>query len=146
MGGHCEQELAPTVVLEVLAAPITGESMGVRAGALTELQARYQFSRAVATDAGRNVMRDADGKIERDKYGRAVMGASMAIVAHNGSVTSGHMYEPEATDNYAGELGAVLVALKEAPADGRMLVVVDATSPVTAWLRFRGVHDRIKCG
>ena len=114
--------------------------------ALTELQARYQFSRAVATDAGRNVMRDADGKIERDKYGRAVMGASMAVVAHDGSVTSGHMYEPEATDNYAGELGAVLVALKEAPADGRMLVVVDATSPVTAWLRFRGVHDRIKCG
>jgi hypothetical protein len=39
VGGRCEQELAPTVVLEVLAAPITGESMGVRAGALAELQA-----------------------------------------------------------------------------------------------------------
>ena len=39
MRGHCEQELAPTVVLEVLAAPITEESLGVRAGALAELQA-----------------------------------------------------------------------------------------------------------
>ena len=69
------------------------------------------------------------------------MGASMAAVAHDGTVVSGQMEEPEATDNYAGELGAVLAALEAAPADGRVLLLIDATSPITAWLRFRTAHQ-----
>eukprot|EP00966_Prymnesium_polylepis_P097253 2252764-Prymnesium_polylepis.1 len=64
-------------------------------------------------------MKDEDGKVIRDRQGRAIMGASMAAVVHDGTVVSGHMEEPEATDNYAGELGAVLAALEAAPANAR---------------------------
>ena len=114
--------------------------------AWSEMQAKYQFTHAVATDASRDTMKDEDGKVIRDQQGRAIMGASMAAVAHDGTVVSGQMEEPEATDNYAGELGAVLAALETAPADGRVLLLIDATSPITAWLRFRTAHNRIKCG
>ena len=39
----------------------------------------------------------------------------------------GHMIEPEGSDNYLGELAALLAALDDAPAGSRVLLVFDAT-------------------
>ena len=61
----------------------------------------------------------------------------MAEVRHSGVASTGTMVEPEGDDNYLGELGAVLAALRAEADGGRILYILDATSPIRAWLRFR---------
>jgi ribonuclease HI len=41
-------------------------------------------------------------------------------------------------------MAALLLAITDAAEGGRVLVVLDASSPVRAWLRFRGSHNRHK--
>ena len=65
---------------------------------------------------------------------------------HSGRVSAGTMVEPEGEDNYLGELGAVLAALAAEQAGGRILIILDATSPIRAWLKYRRKHHRTQMG
>ena len=49
-------------------------------------------------------------------------------------------------DNYLGELGAVLVALSSVAPGSRVLVILDATSPIRAWIKFRKRQHRSQFG
>jgi ribonuclease HI len=68
-----------------------------------------------------------------------------AFGRHDGVVGGGVLeYTSEREDNYIAELVAVVDAL-HALADGqRVIVEVDATSPVHSWMRFRGSSGRGK--
>ena len=67
-------------------------------------------------------------------------------VSHSGRIQAVTMCEPEGNDNYLGELAAVLTALKSEPEGGRILIILDATSPVRALLKFRKCHQRTQLG
>jgi len=56
------------------------------------------------------------------------------------------MVEPEGDDNYLGELGAVVAALRAEAEGGHILYIRDVTSPIRAWLRFRKCHHRTQLG
>ena len=113
---------------------------------LARLQAQCRFTHAYTSDASMAVARDHDGAALRAPNGVALKATSLAAARHDGEVVAGHFLEPEGSDNYLGELAALLAALDDAPEGSRVLLMFDATSPVRAWLRFRRKHARIRCG
>jgi ribonuclease HI len=54
------------------------------------------------------------------------------------------MASVDGTDNYIAEIEALIEALAAEPEGGRIIIVMDATSPVTAWMRFGRCHNRRK--
>ena len=70
--------------------------------------------------------------------------AARAVVRHDGYVFSGRLQEPEGDDNYVAELAALVDAFAALRQGSRVVVVVDATSPVGALLTFIKAHARTK--
>ena len=69
--------------------------------------------------------------------------SARAAVRHDGRVVGGELAEdPEHHDNYLAELAAQLDTLSGEKAGGRVVVIMDATSPVEALWRYRRLHDR----
>ena len=109
-----------TINLEVAAANVLE---------LTEWQAKIRATAAFATD------------------GAWVKGADIAargFVRHDGTTFHGELQEVAGKDNYVAELAALIDALASCEDGGRVIMVVDALSPVWALLRFRVSHDRTK--
>ena len=75
---------------------------------------------------------------KEDGYHRA----SCAAVRHDGRAEGGRI---AAEDSYTTELAAQLEALS-LEGERRILICFDASSPIEAWLRWRGLHDRQKVG
>ena len=107
-------------------------------------QARFDLTAAYATDAGTGVQKDGEGRTRFDAAGDPLAVVSQAAARHDGAVVSGVIDPKYGLDNYVGELAALLQAVHDAEAGARVVVVFDATSPVRAWLRFRGRHARHK--
>jgi len=154
--------LPPAVQLECRARAELGDvevlaiSAGKRAGThvsldvqlenhreLCELQAKFDFTAAYTTDAGTGVSKCED-TVLRDGMGNPIPCVSQAAGRHDGVVCSGTIEATRGLDNYVGEMAALLLAITDAAEGGRVLVVLDASSPVRAWLRFRGRHNRHK--
>ena len=154
--------LPPAVQLECRARAELGDvevlaiSAGKRAGThvsldvqlenhreLCELQAKFDFTAAYTTDAGTGLSRCED-TVLRDGMGNPIPCVSQAAGRHDGVVCSGTIEATRGLDNYVGEMAALLLAITDAAEGGRVLVVLDASSPVRAWLRFRGRHNRHK--
>ena len=127
--------------------PLTHVSMDVMEQNWIEAcawQARLDLTAAYATDAGTGSQKNAEGRTMFDAAGDPLLVVSQAAVRHDGAVRSGVIDPKHGLDNYVGELGALLQALEDAEAGGRIALVFDATSPVRAWLKFRGRHARHK--
>ena len=80
----------------------------------------------------------------RDGMGNPIPCVSQAAGRHDGVVCSGTIEAIRGLDNYVGEMVAHLLAVTDPDEGGRVLVMLDASSPVRAWLRFRGRHNRHK--
>ena len=109
------------------------------------IQFKYDITAAFSGDASRDVKRDDKGAVMFDSAG-SIQLVTFATARHCGRVQSGTMAEPEGDDNYLGEMAAVLKALSSEAPGGRILIVLDATSPVRAWLKFRKRHHRTQMG
>ena len=59
-----------------------------------------------------------------------------------GSITSETEKSEEESDNYLAEMAALIDLLHHSPAGGRILVMMDATSPVHSLITFRKIHAR----
>ena len=94
-----------------------------------ELHVEYGVQFAAATDGGR----------QSDESGNAV--ASAAAVRDDG-VMVGQALEANtwARSSYECEMQALIDLLRSWPADSRVLIAMDARSPVQAVIRFREVH------
>ena len=104
-------------------------------------QARVGVTHAFCTDSSFQKKKDTDGRPLTGEYGPEVV-TTVGVGFDDGSVTCGLFEEAEGSNNYLGELGSLVVALQAMPNGARPLAVIDATSPVSAWLRFRCVHHR----
>jgi Ribonuclease HI len=109
------------------------------------IQFKYGITAAYSGDASRDVKRDDKGVVQFDENGPVQL-VTFATAHHSGRVSAGTMVEPEGEDNYLGELGAVLAALAAEQAGGRILIILDATSPIRAWLKYRRKHHRTQMG
>eukprot|EP00966_Prymnesium_polylepis_P215291 4986047-Prymnesium_polylepis.2 len=99
----------------------------VAASNLRELcvwSARVRATAVFASDGSRKTVKEKDGE-------RSVR-VARAVVRHDGRVVGGRMAASE--NNYKAELAAVLDALEEEEAGGRLIFVMDATSPIRAAL------------
>lgn len=108
------------------------------------LQARFGFTHAMAMDASEGEVvpvREGEGL---DEWGWVKRRTAAAVVTHEGEVHGGCIADSVTPDSYVGELSALLVGLGSAPAGSRLLLVLDSTSPVKAWLKFRRQGDRVK--
>lgn len=105
--------------------------------ALCELQARMEFTHAFATDASEGELPITQDEEHLDDWGWWRRRAAVAVVSHHGGVVGGCLPDDLPADSYLGELTALIKALKEVPEGGRVLIVVDSTSPIRAWLQFR---------
>ena len=54
--------------------------------------------------------------------------------------------EDDCDDNYLAELAAILDQAEEAPERSRIVIMLDATSPVHALIKFRAAHARRRAG
>ena len=70
--------------------------------------------------------------------------ASRACVRHDGRVYGGVLPLADGVDNYIAEVEALIEALASESDGGRIIIMMDATSPVTAWARFHLCHARRK--
>ena len=110
---------------------------------LMELQAKYRLTAAWATDGTRQKV-EAEAA---DGSATSKLVVARAGVRFDGRKVGGLMEdEPEGEDNYLAEAAALSDALKSEQAGSRLVIVLDATSPVRAMLRFGRVHDRAKAG
>jgi ribonuclease HI len=107
-------------------------------------QARLAITVCYSTDAATGLRLTGDGTVDRDGMGNTIPLVSQAACRHDGKVVSGLLDGSWGYDNYVGELGALTQAVEDAERDSRVMIVFDASSPVRAWLRFRGRHDRHK--
>ena len=69
-----------------------------------------------------------------------------AAIRHDGTVKGGLIWEPEGADNYLAELAAQLDAAAAELPGGRIIIVMDATSPVKAIRRLSTLSLRRKQG
>ena len=105
---------------------------------LAEIQEKFDITAFYATDGTRQLVPREDGSTE--------LVAARAARRHDGSIIGGRVCEKEGEDNYLAELVAVIDACA-AEADGaRILLAIDATSPVRAVLSFRRASARGKQG
>ena len=140
--GPCLQLVARArLLLEEWSSPAVTTGQGKRKGCtvdvvtalsnvldMAEWQAKLRITVAFATD----------GSWIKGK------GAARAFFRHDGEYESGMLDEPEGEDNYIAELVALLDALSSLPSGERVLIVVDALSPLWALRRFSHSHDRVK--
>ena len=100
--------------------------------------ARVEPTAIYALDGSRKVVKqiEADGSVTRE------LRSARAAVRHDGRIISGVLDEEEGADNYLAELAAQLDALHAEPPGGRLIIVYDATSPVSALARFQRLHAR----
>ena len=106
-------------------------------------QARFYLTHCFASDAAWKTRLGENGIPVSNEDG-VIHDTSVGVGFHDGVTLSGLLEEAEGSNNYLGELGALVVALQALPDGARVLGVVDATSPVHAWLRFCRVHNRWK--
>jgi hypothetical protein len=100
-------------------------------------RARIRATAVFATDG-------SYGATEKEGIHGGASKASRAYVRHCGQEHGGVMASGDGTDNYIAEIEALIEALAAEPEGGRIIIVMDATSPVTAWMRFGRCHNRRK--
>jgi ribonuclease HI len=85
--------------------------------------------------------------VETEGGGRELVVAAAALM-DDGSSLAGRVPSdsPEREDNYTGEIAGMIAALSALPAGSRVLLIVDATSPIEAWFRFRRCSARKRRG
>ena len=101
-----------------------------------EMCAKFNLSDLVSLDASWDVERNEDGIPQFDAVGNVLRVLSRAVALSDGRRMGGRIEEVTGSDNYLGELAAQLDALSHLPAGGRVAIVFDATSPVTAMRAF----------
>ena len=68
---------------------------------------------------------------------------SRGSLRHDGVVKQGMIVEDDCDDNYLAELAAILDQAEEVPEGSRIVIMLDATSPVhAAFIKFRAAHAR----
>ena len=100
-------------------------------------RARIRATAVFATDG-------SHGATEKEGIHGGASKASRAYVRHCGQEHGGVMASGDGVDNYIAEMEALIEALAAEPEGGRIIIVMDATSPVTAWMRFGRCHNRRK--
>ena len=65
-----------------------------------------------------------------------------AVGGHDGVVKQGMIVEDDCDDNYLAELVAILDQVEEVPEGSRIVIMLDATSPVHAFIKFRAARMR----
>ena len=66
---------------------------------------------------------------------------------NDGLVWKGMIVEDDCDDNYLAELAAILDQAEAAPKGSRVVIMLDATSPVHAcFIKFRASHSRRRAG
>ena len=107
-------------------------------GEVCEWQARIRATALWVTDGTRTVIRH-----EKMPWEYVI---ARSAVRHDGARFGGRIVEPEGADNYLAELAALMdVALVSEPG-GRIIIVMDATSPPLAARKFASVTDRWRQG
>ena len=71
---------------------------------------------------------------------------SRAALRHDGVAVAGMIVEPDANCNYMAEIAAILDGLAGLPPGSRAVLMLDATSPVHALIKFRKSHARRRAG
>ena len=84
------------------------------------------------------------GATSKDGMHKGEPMAARACVRHDGRTYGGVLPEADGVDNYIAEMEALIEALAGEPDGSRIIIVMDATSPVTAWARFHLCHARRK--
>ena len=92
-------------------------------------QARVAATHAYAVDGTRQSIKTARGGVDYV--------VARAGVRQDGKVLGGRMEETAGADNYLAELAALIDVLEDAEEGSRVIVVLDATSPPQALLRFQ---------
>jgi len=101
---------------------------------MSGLQAEYGITHAAATDGGRQTLPGVGQEAER-------MAAAYGGVLHDGSVVRGALHpHKQGRNSYLTEVIALIMLFRRVPTRARVLVVVDARSPVQALLAFRLAH------
>ena len=67
---------------------------------------------------------------------------SRGSLRHDGLIIAGILIEVDCDDNYLAELAAILDQLAAVPKGSRVVVMLDATSPVHALVKMRASHAR----
>ena len=96
--------------------------------------ARVRPTAVFATDGTRQSVKTGDGN-ERVVVARAA-------ARHDGLCLGGEIAREEESDNYLAEMAALIDLFHYSPAGGRILVMMDATSPVHSLITFRRIHAR----
>ena len=98
-------------------------------------QARIGATACFTGDGTRKMVPSGD----KDDMAPAV---GRATIRHDGKVFGGAMCELDAECNYTAELAALLDGLESLPAGGRVVIMLDATSPVCAYRAWKRKHAR----
>jgi len=105
---------------------------------LAEWQTKISATAAYTLDGTRTKFKGEHGEVEHV--------VARAAARHDGVIKAGRMWEVEGADNYLAELAAQLDALVDENEGGRIILVFDATSPVTAMSKFRKACHRKRNG
>ena len=99
-------------------------------------QAKYGITHAAATDGGRQQV-----PVPGASSGRMRMAAAASAVLHDGRVVSTAL-DPygQGLHSYLTEIMALIILLRAVPDGARLLVVIDARSPIQAVVAFRKAH------
>ena len=114
------------------------------------MHAKYGPSAMVTLDASWDVERNAEGKpcFDEDGNVQKVVCRAGGVVCeqYSGGVHDfgAPMVEETGADNYLGEMAAQLDALDLLPPGGKVVIVFDATSPVTALEAFKKACSRAR--
>ena len=71
---------------------------------------------------------------------------SRGSLRNDGLVKAGMIVEDDCDDNYLAELAAILDQAAAVPRGSRIVIMLDATSPVHAFIKFRAAHARRRAG
>ena len=67
---------------------------------------------------------------------------SRGLLRNDGVITQGMIVEDDCDDNYLAELAAILDQAEAAPKGSRVVIMLDATSPMHAFIKFWVSHAR----
>ena len=67
---------------------------------------------------------------------------SRGSLRNDGVVIQGMIVEDDCDDNYLAELAAILDQVEKVPAESQIVIMLDATLPVHAFIKFRSAHVR----
>ena len=71
---------------------------------------------------------------------------SRGSLRNDGVVIQGMIVEDDCDDNYLAELAAILDQVEKVPEENRIVIMLDATSPVHSFIKFRSAHARRRAG